>query len=966
MNKPRGRKLWPKRSDLAASSIIFLFFGAFFLPVFSSGKFFVIQDNLIYFYPLRTIVWQKLRHGELPLWTPLIHSGYPLLSMAQLAIPYPLTWGYLFLPGYVAEQIFVMAPFFLAPLFTYAYAREIGRSRLASLLAGLTFGYGGAMVAAIGYNGMMTNAVMWLPLILIALERARAGSFRGCLLGAAGVYSLSMLTGHGQGIFVVGIVALAYGLFLALATGALSKDAAIGGWLTWNRWRPLAVVVCALLIAAGVGAFQILETMQVQRLSIRRDLSYQTFAERSFAPLELLKSFVAPLYHIVDATAYVAPLAFGLATIAIIASIRKARRDARVWFWTVLGGASLILMLGEHISIYRLLYHVPVFNLFRVPARHAFEWTFALGILAAYGWDTASKFLGARATPDRCQPRILVMALLCLLLALTGIVLWRTDIARVPVNIYDLLYLHHSYSLAHYLGWKTILAASTIGLLWVGWQIPSPRWRRPLFLGAIVTACFAEPSVLASRWWWPALNSGSSFTSVSPTTRFLKQYPPENNRIYTRSTLFAEDMLPQRRLEPGDMTVLHGLQNVTGYEPLILERYSRALGNAGLDGFLTRPGYAPDKFLLESRSHVLDLLNTRFLVGYSDLLLEPNKRAEKDGLKFRQDNLDITLKPGELATLPGVAADSDTLSLVTTLAYSETEAQGAPVAKVRLVTADGRMIERELQAGRDSAEWAHDAPELRNTMPHSLAPIFDSNTANSKGVDFPAHRYWTRIPLGENVRVTRMELVNVSAKAWLAVWKATLYDSRTHFSMPLPHYDLKKWQPVYDEDDVVILRNQNALPRLWLVAQAEAVTPDEALSKIRGEGAVPFDPRRTALLEVRREELPQLPGGSVPENAQASFSSYADNRISIATAADIPTMLIVGEVNYPGWVATVDGVEVPIHTADFLLRGVALTAGAHTVEMRYTAPSARRGAIISLASLLLMGGLAIHVRRFST
>ena len=44
-----------------------------------------------------------IRHGQLPLWTPLLLSGYPLLSMAQVGLGYPGTWGYLFLPGYLVK-----------------------------------------------------------------------------------------------------------------------------------------------------------------------------------------------------------------------------------------------------------------------------------------------------------------------------------------------------------------------------------------------------------------------------------------------------------------------------------------------------------------------------------------------------------------------------------------------------------------------------------------------------------------------------------------------------------------------------------------------------------------------------------------------------------------------------------------------------------------------------------------------
>jgi len=73
-------------------------------------------------------------------------------------------------------------------------------------------------------------------------------------------------------------------------------------------------------------------------------------------------------------------------------------------------------------------------------------------------------------------------------------------------------------------------------------------------------------------------------------------------------------------------------------------------------------------------------------------------------------------------------------------------------------------------------------------------------------------------------------------------------------------------------------------------------------------------------------------------------------------------VLVVSEINYPGWEATVDGRAARIHAADYLLRGVPLPAGAHRVEMRYTAPAARVGAAISAFTLLLLAALAFAPR----
>ncbi|MEO8434566.1 MAG: YfhO family protein [Pyrinomonadaceae bacterium] len=958
MKKSSWPEVWEtRRYDLAALAIIVLFFLVFFWPVLSSGKYFITADGFIYSYPLRTAAWNSIRHGQLPLWTPLIMSGYPLLSMAQIGIGYPLTWGYSFLPGPLAEQIYNLAPYILFPVFTYAYAREINRSRLASMFAALGFGYGGAMISSVAYNGMLTNAIMWLPLFLIALERARKGKFSTCLLAATAAYAMSVLTGIGQGFLITGMLALAYGFFLGVA---YDKDTgAVYRWLSWERWRPFAVAVSAVILAAGVAAFQILETLQVQRLSIRSRLTYEIFTERSYQPGGLLGSFLAPLHFIVDASAYMAPLAFVLAVAAVVAATRKSQRDPRVWFWLMVAVAAVALMLGKHTPLYLGLYHVPIFNLFRVPARHAFELTFAVGILSAYGWDALNAPAGK--TSSWFSRHRTAIALALLVLSVATVVLWRLDVANIPITSEDLAYMRSRFPATRYLGWKFLLTLFTLGLTWVSWRVASTRWRVALLTSVILVACFAEPSLQATRWWWGALKPSNQFTTPSPTTQFLQKYPPEQHRIYTRSFLFVEDLLPQRRFEPTNLTMLHGLQNVAGYEPLILERYSRALGNVFLDAVTTRPGYPADTSLLESKSHVLDILNTSFVVGYAGLSLEPIRWVEKDGIKFGLDNPNVTIKPGETTTLPAVAAEADTLGVVTTLSFSDQIADGGVIAKVRVFTTDGRTIEREIQAGRDSAEWAHDRPDVRARIRHKLAPVFDRHPTSDKGDAFTYYRYWTRIPFGERLPVERIEIINVSNKAFLTIWKATLYDSASRFSMPFPHHDWSKWEPVYDHDDVIILRNRNVLPRVWLVAEAEAVDGEQALRRIQGEGK-PFDPSRTALMELPPANLPKLPGGTLSPNATAGLVSYEENRLLVETSADMPTVLVLSEINYPGWEATVDGAIAPIHTTDYLLRGVVLPAGSHRVEMRYTAPAARTGAIISVLTLFLLAVVGASLR----
>jgi uncharacterized membrane protein YfhO len=116
-------------------------------------------------------------------------------------------------------------------------------------------------------------------------------------------------------------------------------------------------------------------------------------------------------------------------------------------------------------------------------------------------------------------------------------------------------------------------------------------------------------------------------------------------------------------------------------------------------------------------------------------------------------------------------------------------------------------------------------------------------------------------------------------------------------------------------------------------------------------------------LEVPPAELPTLPGGAISSESTVSLLAEEPGRLLFESNSPASSVLVVSEVIYPGWRATVDGQVVPIHTTNFLLRGIALPAGKHRIELRYTAPAARNGAFISLATLFLIGGGVAWYRR---
>jgi hypothetical protein len=215
------------------------------------------------------------------------------------------------------------------------------------------------------------------------------------------------------------------------------------------------------------------------------------------------------------------------------------------------------------------------------------------------------------------------------------------------------------------------------------------------------------------------------------------------------------------------------------------------------------------------------------------------------------------------------------------------------------------------------------------------------------------------------MKIKRVNVAALPGAPPLRFWKASVYDSSTGKtsilleSLRIPAVDDEgRWQTAYDHGGALILRNLRALPRAWLAPEAERVEPEEALRRIQGTSDTGFDPWRTALLEGNTAGLESLLGGSAFSGI-AKVTKRTPNGLVIDTSANQAAVLVVSEINYPGWIAWIDGRRAPVVTADYLLRSVVLPAGSHRVEMRYTAPAARRGAWISFAAVALILALSI-------
>jgi hypothetical protein len=161
---------------------------------------------------------------------------------------------------------------------------------------------------------------------------------------------------------------------------------------------------------------------------------------------------------------------------------------------------------------------------------------------------------------------------------------------------------------------------------------------------------------------------------------------------------------------------------------------------------------------------------------------------------------------------------------------------------------------------------------------------------------------------------------------------------------------------VYSGSDARVYRNPYALPRAFVV-ERQRVEPDDtrALASLMAPG---FDRDSVA---VTREALPGIAKGAPAEadSGSARIVDYDPERVTVRTATPRGGLLVLTDTWFPGWKATVDGRDAPVHRVDYLLRGISVPAGTHQVEFSYEPASWRAGWIISLSTLLILAAVAL-------
>lgn len=157
------------------------------------------------------------------------------------------------------------------------------------------------------------------------------------------------------------------------------------------------------------------------------------------------------------------------------------------------------------------------------------------------------------------------------------------------------------------------------------------------------------------------------------------------------------------------------------------------------------------------------------------------------------------------------------------------------------------------------------------------------------------------------------------------------------------------------------LPNPYAYGNAWFVDKVSYV--NNANEELSALGTT--DLRHTAVVDKAFSDV--LGQSKVNDStAMVRLEKYEPNKLEYSVSSKNGGVVVFSEIYYPGWNATVDGVEVPVGRANYILRAISVKPGSHKVVLDFHPKSVsvtETIAYIATAILMLMFVAIVIVKR---
>jgi hypothetical protein len=153
-------------------------------------------------------------------------------------------------------------------------------------------------------------------------------------------------------------------------------------------------------------------------------------------------------------------------------------------------------------------------------------------------------------------------------------------------------------------------------------------------------------------------------------------------------------------------------------------------------------------------------------------------------------------------------------------------------------------------------------------------------------------------------------------------------------------------QPSSD-GSLALLEYTRALPRVKLFANWQVMDDPAALQTLN---SAEFDPDKTVLV-ARDTPLAQTPGAPNADPGTVKITSYHSKHLVLQADAKTPALLLRNDHVDESWHIWIDGKPAPLLRCNYIMQGVFVPAGRHTIDFRFQPPLGLF--YVSLATIVL-------------
>lgn len=154
-----------------------------------------------------------------------------------------------------------------------------------------------------------------------------------------------------------------------------------------------------------------------------------------------------------------------------------------------------------------------------------------------------------------------------------------------------------------------------------------------------------------------------------------------------------------------------------------------------------------------------------------------------------------------------------------------------------------------------------------------------------------------------------------------------------------------------NDGESVAITNPFINGNAWFVSDLKTVNSADEEMKLLGK----IDTKNTATVSKIEESKTTLPSNFIKDSlATITLEEHLPNTIKYTSNNTNDGFAVFSENFYNGWKATIDGKEAEIHRVDYVLRGLAIPKGKHTIEFTFEPQVVKTGSTIALVSSILM------------